>query len=428
MNIILQNCNIFTAQDDHTIHMHQDIYIKDERIEKIQPTGEAKPGYQLVDLKGAYVMPGFINLHVHMFGSGKPSKVLGGGALQKAVIRFASTTPGQKVLHGIMKENMKQALYSGVTTLRGVGDFFYSDVLLREELKNHPELGPRLLVSGPAITVHGGHGDGTFAICDDSIPGLCNLVKRNHAHQVDLIKICVTGGVMDAKKKGEPGELKMNLAQTRAVSEQAHALGYQVASHTESREGVKVALQGGVDTIEHGSELDDTTISLFQKTGSSFICTLSPALPLARFSSDRTKLNELCVYNSKVVFDNMVTGVKQALANGIPVGLGTDASCPYVTQYNMWRELCYFAKYAQVSNGFALYTATNQNASILGLHHEIGTIESGKYADMIVVKQDPTKDLTVLKDIKMVLHQGHLIMDPHIKKKETMEKELDELL
>lgn len=429
MKYVLAHVNVFDGLADSKLMEDMHIYVDGDVIcDIVSGSQELKAGYREIDVKGRYVMPGLINLHAHLFGSGKPSKMLGGGGLQKPVLKFCATSLGSKVLHKIVQENVKNELFSGVTTLRSVGDFYYSDVYVRNKIEAGEAIGPRLLVSGPAITVPGGHGDGTFAITASEPEELKKLVQRNHKQKVDLIKICVTGGVMDAKKKGEPGELKMNLEQTMAVCREAHRLGYLVASHTESPQGIDVALSGGVDTIEHGSLLNEETIQLFKDQRSSLICTLSPALPLANFSAQRTKLNELCVYNSRVVLDHMIEGVKQALDRDIPVGLGTDASCPYVTQYNMWREVYYFAKYIGVSNAFALHTATLKNAQIIGIDDITGSIEVGKSADMIVMDTNPLENLRALETLHSVMVKGKLYEHPVVKKHEQIEKELDELL
>lgn len=426
MKYVITHVNIFDGYDDHDILYDHNIYIENNKIIKISK--EIISGYKIIDKTGYYCIPGLINLHAHLFGSGKPSKVLGGGNLQQTIIKLAKTVLGQKVLNKVMANNMKQALYSGCTTVRGVGDFFYSDVKLRDQINNKKIIGPRLIVSGPAITVHGGHGDGTFAITGSSPNELIDLTKSNIEHHVDLIKICVTGGVMDAKVKGEPGEVKMSFEQTKAVCDEAHKQGYKVASHTESPEGVKIAIEAGVDTIEHGSLFNDDLAKLALKQNTAFICTLSPALPLATLSHDLTKLNELCTYNSKVVLDNMINGIKKALEYYIPVGLGTDASCPFATQYNMWREVVYFQKYLNVSNQKALSTATLGNAKILNMEHLIGTIEEGKIADMILLKEDPVTDLTALRNIDTVISQGIIYNDIKIKKNIIIEKELDTLI
>ena len=423
MKYVLIHGHLFDGTKDAILKENVHIYVENQKIiDVVENESTPQAGYEVIDLKGRYILPGLINLQVHLFGSGKPSKGLGGGSLQQTVIKLASTSLGQKILHKIIAENMKMALYSGVTTIRGVGDFFYSDTFIRDQIHQQKMIGPTLYVSGPAITVKGGHGDGTFALTSNDIEDLKQFVLQNHQHQVDLIKICVTGGVMDAKVKGEPGELKMNLEQTKAVCDQAHTLGYQVASHTESMEGVKVALKGGVDTIEHGSALDDECIQLFKEHASSLICTLSPALPLAKLSPQLTKLDDLCFYNANIVYQGMLEGCRRALSENIPVGLGTDASCPFVTQYNMWREIVYFAKTMHVSPAFALHTATLKNAEILHIDHLTGSIAPGKYADMVICDQNPLEVICALAQLHMVINQGTFYLYLQYKKYTMIEQ------
>lgn len=424
MKYVLNHVNVF---DGKQFIENRNVFVEDGRITKITADLDGIGGYQVYELKGKYLIPGLINMHAHLFGSGKPSKILGGGGLQKVVIRLANTKLGHKIVDQMLETNAKQALYSGCTTVRGVGDFFYSDVKLRNRILNGEVDGPRLLVSGPAITVSGGHGDGTFAITGNTVEELKACVVQNRNQGVDLIKICITGGVMDAKVKGEPGELKMNLEQAKAVCDLAHSFGYQVASHTESPEGMRVAIEAGVDTIEHGSLFDDVLAKRCMEQGSSLVCTISPALPLAEFSPELTKLNELCVYNSRVVLDQMIEGNKKAMELGITVGLGTDCSCPFSTPYNMWRELYYAVKYLKVSCAEAISMATLGNAKILHLDHEIGSIEVGKCADLVVLANNPLEDIRALKNVEMVMARGKLFDHPMVKRDLDLEKHLDTL-
>lgn len=426
MKYVLSNCNLFDGNKNSEI-VRTNIYVEDGVIVSVD-SDSIKEGYEVIDLKDKYVMPGLVNLHAHLFGSGKPSKVLGGGSSQQKLVKFAGTKIGSKVLLVLVKNHVKKELYSGVTTLRSSGDFYYSDVKVRDLINKNKCVGPRLIVPGPAITVSGGHGDGTFAITGNTKEELENLVKLNKEHNVDYIKICVTGGVMDAKKKGEPGELKMNYEQTKAVCDKAHEYGYKVASHTESNEGIKVALKAGVDTIEHGSNMDDNDIKLFKDKGAIDVLTISPSLPLATFDPTITKLDEMCIYNSNYLKDGMINGAKKCLEEDVTVGLGTDASCPFVTPYDMWREVYYFAKYAGVSNTFALHTATLVNAKILGLDKEIGSIEVGKRADIIVCDNDFLKDIKELKNLSMVIKNGVIYKNVRIKKNRYIESKLDTLL
>lgn len=422
MKYVLTHLNVLEKEK---FVQDRNVYIEDGKIVQITDGNADVSGWTVYDCKGKYGMPGLINMHAHLFGSGKPSKVLGGGSLQKAVIHLASTKLGHRIVDAMMEANVKQALFSGCTTVRSMGDFFYRDVILRDRIEKGEVDGPRLLVSGPAITVRGGHGDGTFAITGNTVDELKECVLQNQKQGVDWIKICITGGVMDAKVKGEPGELKMNLQQAKAVCDMAHSLGYRVASHTESPEGMKVAIQAKVDTIEHGSLMDDEDIKQCLEQGSSLICTISPALPLAEFPSQLTKLNDLCVYNSRVVLDQMIAGSQKALQSGIAVGLGTDCSCPFSTPYNMWRELYYATKYLGVSNAQAIAMATIENAKNLHLEDHIGSIEYGKDADILVLENDPLQDIRALEKLDMVISRGKIYEHPAVKKAMELEKYLD---
>ena len=195
---------------------------------------------------------------------------------------------------------------------------------------------------------------GSVAVAAATIDDALAQLAKSEQEKVDLIKLMITGGVLDAKEKGVPGELKMSPEMVKAVCQKAHADGYLVAAHVESPEGVRVALENGVDSIEHGAKLDDTMIRLFKERGAFLCTTLSPALPYALFDRSVTNATEVEQFNGNVVFEGIIDCAKAALANDIPVVLGNDVGCPWITQYDFWRELYYFHKYVGVSNAFAL--------------------------------------------------------------------------
>lgn len=426
MKTVYTGCNLIDVEDGCRIIPDASVFVDGDKIVKAVSGKADTAGFTEVNLQGKYVAPGLVNLHAHLFGTGRPSKVLGGGKLQKVLIKLINTRAGDKILDKLVLSAALQQLRSGVTTVRCVGDFKYSDVRLRDKINEGRCFGPRLLVSGPAITVKGGHGDGTFAMTSDSTDELVSFVDKNKSAGVDFIKICITGGVMDAKKKGEPGELKMNVVQAKAVCDRAHELGLIVASHTESTKGMEVAAEAGVDTIEHGSFPDDGLIGKIKAYGGKIVATFSPALPLARLSPELTKLNEMCVYNSEVVLDGMTEGAIAAEKNGIPVGLGTDSSCPFSTQYNMWREVCYYSRMTGASTAKALYTATLGNAAIAGVADVTGSIKEGKSADMIVLDGNPLDDLAALKEPCKVICRG-VEVKGKVKRNAFIEAKLDEL-
>ena len=244
----------------------------------------------------------------------------------------------------------------------------------------------------------------------------------------DLIKLMITGGVLDAEVVGEPGVLRMPPELVRAAAERAHAFGMKVAAHVESPEGVMVALQNGVDSIEHGAQPSEEMLHLFRERGAFQISTISPALPYALFDRAVSHATYEQQENGKVVFEGIVALAKACLAAGIPVGLGTDTGCPYITHYDMWRELCYFVKFCEVTPAFAIYSATLGNARLAGISEETGSIEVGKEADLLVCGKNPLEDLTALRRLDMVIKGGLRVERPQVKKMSEVEQELDKFL
>lgn len=410
----------------------QVILVENERITEILPAEEAgkrnlkASGYEEIDLQGKYILPGLINMHVHLAGNGKPQKKQRDNeALVKKIMSNGLT---KAIAYHMVCGFAKDELYSGVTTIRTVGGLGDFDTRLRDDIAAGKKPGPRILAANEGISVPGGHMAGSVAIAAGSIEEALQHLEIAKAQKVDLVKLMITGGVLDAKEKGVPGELKMAPEMVKAVCDKAHAMGYKVAAHVESPKGVKVALQNGVDSIEHGAKADEEMIALF-KEHNAFLCTtLSPALPYALFDRSITNASEVEQFNGNVVFEGIIDCAKAAIANDIPVVLGNDVGCPWITQYDFWRELYYFHKYVGVSNTFALYTATCRGAEMAGIGDITGTLEPGKCADMIVVEKNPLEDIRALRNVDMVVSQGKVLRSPKGKKKQIVETELDKFL
>ena len=266
---------------------------------------------------------------------------------------------------------------------------------------------------------------GSVAITATTIEEALAQVDHIKEKKADLVKLMITGGVMDAKEKGVPGEMKMAPEMIKAVCDYAHSLGYIVAAHVESSEGVRIALENGVDSIEHGAKPDAEIIKLFKDRKAFVTTTLSPALPYALFDRSVSNASEVEQFNGNVVFEGIIECAKEALKNDIPVALGNDVGCPWVSQYDFWRELVYFTKYVGVTNKFALYTATLRNAQLAGIGDVTGSIEPGKCADLIVTEENPLTDLNTLKNVKLVMYQGNLLRDPKVKRKQIVDENLD---
>ena len=410
----------------------QVILVENERITEILPAEEAgkrnlkASGYEEIDLQGKYILPGLINMHVHLAGNGKPQKKQRDNeALVKKIMSNGLT---KAIAYHMVCGFAKDELYSGVTTIRTVGGLGDFDTRLQDDIAAGKKPGPRILAANEGISVPGGHMAGSVAIAAGSIEEALQHLEIAKAQKVDLVKLMITGGVLDAKEKGVPGELKMAPEMVKAVCDKAHAMGYKVAAHVESPKGVKVALQNGVDSIEHGAKADEEMIALF-KEHNAFLCTtLSPALPYALFDRSITNASEVEQFNGNVVFEGIIDCAKAAIANDIPVVLGNDVGCPWITQYDFWRELYYFHKYVGVSNTFALYTATCRGAEMAGIGDITGTLEPGKCADMIVVEKNPLEDIRALRNVDMVVSQGKVLRSPKVKKKQIVETELDKFL
>ena len=410
----------------------QVILVENERITEILPAEEAgkrnlkASGYEEIDLQGKYILPGLINMHVHLAGNGKPQKKQRDNeALVKKIMSNGLT---KAIAYHMVCGFAKDELYSGVTTIRTVGGLGDFDTRLRDDIAAGKKPGPRILAANEGISVPGGHMAGSVAIAAGSIEEALQHLEIAKAQKVDLVKLMITGGVLDAKEKGVPGELKMAPEMVKAVCDKAHAMGYKVAAHVESPKGVKVALQNGVDSIEHGAKADEEMIALF-KEHNAFLCTtVSPALPYALFDRSITNASEVEQFNGNVVFEGIIDCAKAAIANDIPVVLGNDVGCPWITQYDFWRELYYFHKYVGVSNTFALYTATCRGAEMAGIGDITGTLEPGKCADMIVVEKNPLEDIRALRNVDMVVSQGKVLRSPKVKKKQIVETELDKFL
>lgn len=432
MKYVFTNGKILNGTKDMQVQEGQVILVENERITELLPAEEAgkrnltASGYEEIDLQGKYILPGLINMHVHLAGNGKPQKKQRDNeALVKKIMSNGLT---KAIAYNMVCGFAKDELYSGVTTIRTVGGLGDFDTRLRDDIAAGKKPGPRILAANEGISVPGGHMAGSVAIAADSVEEALQHLETSKAQKVDLVKLMITGGVLDAKEKGVPGELKMAPEMVKAVCDKAHTMGYMVAAHVESPEGVKAALKNGVDSIEHGAKADEEMISLF-KEHNAFLCTtLSPALPYALFDRSITNASEVEQFNGNVVFEGIIDCAKAAIANDIPVVLGNDVGCPWITQYDFWRELYYFHKYVGVSNAFALYTATCRGAEMAGIGDITGTLEPGKCADMIVVEKNPLEDLRVLRNVDMVIAQGKVIRAPKVKKKQIVETELDKFL
>ena len=427
MKYALTNGVLLDGSANMAPHFGEVILTDGEKITAVVPAAGADlSGCEVVDLAGKYVMPGLVNLHVHLPAGGKPEKKKSDPA--KKVKLLTSNALLRRVVQMVCEKAARTQLMSGVTTIRTVGGVLSMDSRIRDRINAGETVGPRILAANMAVSVPGGHMAGSLAYEARSAEEAKNYVTKIGWDHPDLIKLMITGGVLDARKRGEPGELKMPPEYVRAACDEAHRLGLPVAAHVESPEGVRVALENGVDTIEHGAMPDDDIVKLFRERGAAHVATLSPALPYAEFDRSVSRITETEQFNGQVVFKGIVECAKKCLEEGIPVGLGTDTGCPYITHYDMWREVYYFQKFCGVTPAFALHTATLGNAKIARIDSETGSVEPGKCADLIVTAKNPLEDLKALQQVDMVMIRGKLIRSPKVKRMAAVEQELAKLM
>lgn len=419
----IANANIISGKLNDGVQSGKYVIVEDGKIAKITSDKAAIDGLKVVDLNGKYLIPGLINLHVHLPGSGMPKDTKKQN--KKTVRMLMNHALTKYIVYRMCANYAKVELMSGVTTIRTVGGLDDIDSRIRDNGAKGKLKAPRVLASNMAVSVKDGHMAGLLAYEAKDPEDGRRYVREIAKTNPDLIKLMITGGVLDAKKEGEPGVLRMSPEIVKACCDEAHKLGFKVAAHVESPLGVTVALEGGVDTIEHGANIGEHELELFKQNGSAHVLTISPTIPLCMFDLSVSGGTPLHKVNGKVVFEGMLDCAKKCLENDIPVGLGTDTACPFVTHYDMWRELRYFQKYLGVSNELAIHTATEVNAKIAGIDDETGTIEEGKSADFMVVDGNPLENLEALRNPKAVALRGEMINNPKVKKFQYVEDELD---
>ena len=423
MKTLLKNVNLLDGTKDMVLRKGVNILIEDGVFTKITSDNIEDNVDKTYDLTNKYLTPGLINLHVHLPASGFPKKKQ---TDSKKLATFVMSNPLTRIIGKMLTASgAKTQLLAGCTTIRTVGGLGNIDSQIRDEINAGKRIGPRLIACNSAITVKGGHMEGSVAYGADSIPEMIDFIDNTAKSGADWIKIMITGGVLDSKKIGEPGEMKMTYEQVKACVDEAHKLGLKTCAHIESPEGIKCAIECGVDSIEHGSVLTEDLIKKCKENKAVIVTTLSAAIPIVYFDLNMPN-EEMAKVNGKVILKGMIDCVKDALANDIIIGLGTDTGCPLVTHYDMWRELEYYHHYAKVSREFALYTATLLNARILGLDNIIGSIEEGKQADFIVCNDSPLDGFMSLKNLEMVSKGKQIIEHPRVKKSEEAELKLND--
>jgi imidazolonepropionase-like amidohydrolase len=383
---------------------NQTILIQGDKITSVGGDGQIPAGAQVIDLSNATVLPGLIDAHTHITFNPK----FGYSQLADSVPR--------ETLFGA--HNARITLEAGFTTIRNVGARGYSDVALRDAINAGDVPGPRMLVSGPPLSITGGHCDNNLLPFDyhrtsdgaaDGVEAVQHKTREIIKYGADLIKICATGGVLS--HGDNPQASQYTLEEMKAIVADAHRLGRKVAAHAHGAQGILWASEAGVDSIEHGSYIDDAAIAEMKKNGTYLV----PTLYLADWfleNAEKIGTPAELIAKGKEVMPAARKNVARAFAEGVKVGFGTDAAV-YPHGLNA-HEFAVMVKLGMTPLA-AIRAATVNDADLLGWSDRVGTIEAGKWADIIAVDGDPLADVTTLERVKFVMKAGEIVKNLYSK-------------
>jgi imidazolonepropionase-like amidohydrolase len=375
---------------------NQTIVVEGDTVESVAPSSSvpAQPRDSVVDLGSMYAMPGMIDVHTHLTMNPDFDPY-----------RELTETDAKDAINGVV--NARTTLMAGFTSVRNVGASGFVDVDLRDAINAGQVPGPHMLVSGPLIGITGGHcdenllpiryhvqGDGVA----DGIPAVQHKVRENIKYGADLIKICATGGVLS--KGDDPQASQFTLEEMQAIVADAHRLGRKVAAHAHGAQGILWATEAGVDSIEHGSYIDDEDIAEMKKHGTYLV----PTLYLEDWMVESGHLPPFYQQKMKDVSKVAKANIKRAMQAGVKIALGTDAAV-YPHGLNA-HELDVYVNQLGMAPLAALQTTTINAADLMGWSAKTGAIEPGKWADIIAVDSNPLDDVRVLQQVKFVMKGG----------------------
>ena len=383
------------------------IVVRDGKVAEVRD-GFATPesGATLVDLKDKFVLPGLIDMHVHLLGIG--------GDPMRARLTALNTEPADDLLYGA--GNARATLLAGFTTVRELGSEPRGIRALRDAVDRGDVDGPTIVNAGTAISVTGGHGDPLNGLAEPfahavaaTVENTCDgpadctrATRRQIGLGAQVIKITATGGVL-SNVSGGLGRA-FTAEEMRAIVETAHALGRKVAAHSHAAEGTIGALEAGVDSIEHGSFLDERAIALLRKTGAYLVPTeIAPVAALAQARSGA--LPPATIPKAEAAAAAMVDSHRRAYRAGVKFAFGTDSG---VSKHGRnAEEFALLVNQIGMTPAIAIRTATVDAAALLG-RDDLGGIAPGKVADIIAVSGSPLEDVRRLESVDFVMHRGRV--------------------
>ena len=375
---------------------------------KVRETGSARDlqphvpaTARIIDLSRYTVLPGLIDAHTHLTFDPESQGYRGLG------ISFP-----REALIGA--RNARRTLEAGFTTVRNVGAGGYADIALRDAINAGDVPGPRMLASGPALGITGGHCDNNLLAPQfnafelgvaDGVPAVMAKVRENIKYGSDVIKICATGGVLS--QGDNPESEQYSPEEMHAIIQEAHRLGRKAAAHAHGARGIKDAVLAGIDSIEHGSFIDEEDIQLMKGRGTYLV----PTLYLGDWLLENYKglgLTDHMVAKAKYVLPAARQNVGRAFQEGVKVAFGTDAAV-YPHGLNA-HEFAVMVNLGMTPLA-AVQAATLNAADLLGWSDRVGSLEPGHFADLIAVEGDPLQDVAILENVKVVIKGGEVVKE-----------------
>jgi imidazolonepropionase-like amidohydrolase len=383
----------------------QTVVVVGEKIQSIAPTAStpAGAGDTVVDLTGMTVLPGLIDVHTHITMNTEfdPYKEL-------------TNTNAKEAINGVV--NARTTLLAGFTSIRNVGAGGYVDVDLRDAVNDGQVIGPHMQVSGPALGITGGHCDENLLPYQyhivgegvaDGIAAVQQKVRQNIKYGVDVIKVCATGGVLS---KGDSLQASQyTKEEMKAIAADAHRLGLKVAAHAHGAQGILWASEAGIDSIEHGSFIDDAAIAEMKKDGTYLV----PTLYLEDWMMESGHLPAIYQQKMKDAIAVAKPNIRKAYKAGVKIALGTDAAV-YPHGLN-GHELEVYVRDLGMSPLEAIQSATVNAADLMGWTDKTGSLNAGKWADIIAVPGNPLADIKLLQNVPFVMKAGVVYKGPGVK-------------
>lgn len=379
------------------------VLVEGERIAAIGAAGDVdiRPGTETVDVSDLYLIPGLMNMHVH-FGLKLPGKM---------EAELANETEGELTLR--MAAAARDSIFAGVTTIRSPGSALHGDIALRKAIQRGYVVGPRIFSAGESLVITGGHGSDAGVEYADGPDELVKAARREISAGADWVKILISGGI--ATDGGGIAEALMTPEEINAVVDAAHRFGAKVAAHSGSPQATSIAVDAGVDSIEHGYFLDRPVLRKMAKAGTWYVPTIVVSQPATAPFFEKIGSPQWYLDRRESVGKEHWKALQMAIEEGVNIGLGTD-QLPHEPNDGTTataREAQYYVE-AGMTPLQALRSATIETARMLAADDDIGSLEVGKYADIVAVSVNPVDDIKALRDIRLVMKGGEIHVDSRI--------------